>query len=495
VTTSPSIKKNYALNALVTFVNLAYPFATFAYLARIIGPGYLGKYYFASSLVAYFLFAASFGIPMYGAREIGRRRGDPAGLGKVFAELSLLNAFASLAATAAILATVAAVPEFRRDWPLFLILGAMVPLNALSLDFLFLGQENQAHIARRTLASKLAALAALFLLVREAGDYLWYAAITTGALLLHNLAALPAVRRAWPGSLAGLRPARHLRPVAFLFLTVLSANVYLNLDSVLLGLAADEREVGYYNAAVRLCRVAAVLLTAIGVTLLPRLARLVEEGREDEYRALLAKSFGFLCLLAVPASLILAIASPGLVRLFYGEAFAPAAATLQIAAPLVALTGITSFLGSQVMLPKSGEKPLFLCSLAGAAASPALILLLAPSWGASGAAWAAVGAEGSVLVAQLAWARARAGFRFAAEAGAWKFVAAGTAMAAILSVFRLATDLGPAALAAALAASCAAYAGLLLALGEPLAREMTTMAAARIRRAPGGGGPPGRPPC
>lgn len=481
MTTSPSIRRNYAINALLTLVNLAYPFATLAYLARIIGPGYLGKYYIASSLVTYFLFAASFGIPLYGAREIARHRGDREALGKVFSELALLNLFTSLAATALFAFVAASVPEFRDDWRLFLILGIMLPLNIFSVDFLFLGLEDQAHIAARSLASKSLSLVCLFALVREAGDYLWYAAITTGGLFLHNLTALPsAFRRAGP-RLRGLAAGRHLRPLALIFMTVLAANVYLNLDSVILGLLTEEKVVGWYNAALRLVRVAVALLTAIGITVIPRMTRFLDGGREDDIRALLGKSFDLLCLLAIPGCLVLGIAAPGIIALIFGPGFEAAVPVLRIAAPLVVLTGLTSYLGTQVLFPRGGEKAMLLSALAGAALSPALLLLLAPRYGPVGAAWSAVAAESAVLAVQWTWARVRYGMPAPIGPHTWKYLTAGAGFCAVLLAFRAWTPLAAPHLLSAVAVAGMAYLALLHFLKEPLLGELRSALSARLR--------------
>lgn len=482
----PSIKKNYTINALLTLINIAYPFLTLAYLARIIGPGYLGKYYFASSLTAYFLFAAAFGIPMYGAREIGRHRSDPEALGAVFSELALLNLLASLAAGAILAAVVAAVPAFRQDWPLFLILGASVPLNAFCLDFLFIGMENQANIALRVAIAKGLALGALFLWVHTAGDYIRYAAIATASLALQNALSLPAAFRIARPRRRGLRPWRHLRPLAYLLLTTLAVNVYFSLDSVVLGLFAGPESVGYYNAGIRLCRNAVALVTAVGVSVIPRLTYHLHGGREAEYLGLLRKSFGLILFTALPATLMLGLAAPGLIGVLFGKGFMAGVPALEIAAPVVLLTGFTHFLGQQVLFPRGDEKRLFQSGLVAAAVSLALNALFAARWRQEGAAAAAVATEAVVLGLQWHWARSRHGLGLFLGREARPYWIAGAAMAAILAVYRLWTPPGIGPLATALALASLAYLASLYALGETHVRAGVGMALRRLGR----GGPP-----
>ena len=495
LTPAASIRRNYVLNLLLTLLNIAYPFATLAYLARIIGPGYLGKYYIASSLVSYLLFAATLGIPLYATREIASRRGDAEATRKLVSELGLINAASSLVAGLVFLAVVAAVPDFRRDWPLYLILGLMVPMNAFCMDFLFMGMENPASIAKRALAAKSASLILLFLLVREADDYLWYAAITSGSALLHNASGVPSALRLVRPTLKGINPLVHARPLSLFLLNLVIVNVYFSLDSVVLGLLTDEKTVGYYNAAMRLSRVAATVLAAVGVTVLPRMTRFLEGGQEAEYRALIGKSLSLLFLLSVPASLTLGLAAPGIIALVFGAGFSEAAPALQVAAPLVAVTGLTGFMGAQAMLPRRGDLALVIASAAGAVVSLSLIVLLAPKYGHVGAAWASLGAETAVLASQWIWVRVRHGGISPGGLQPWKYVVAGAAMAAVLVVFRAATDLSPPCLAAALAASGAAYFGILYAVREPLLREAGAVLAGRLRRSPGAGGPGGTTPC
>ena len=476
-----SIKKNYTFNALFTLINIAYPLLTLAYVARIIGPEYLGKYYFANSLTTYFLFAASFGIPIYGTREIAKHRADPEALGTVFSELAWLNLLSSFGAGAAMAAVVAALPAFREDWLLFLILGAAVPLNVLCLDFLFYGLEDQGNIAARVAASKALSLAVLFLTVRTAEDYMIYAALITGSLLLQNLMALPSAARRVRLRRNGLRPGRHLRPLAYLLLTSLAVNVYLNLDNVMLGMLAGHESVGYYNAGMRLCRNAVILVTAVGMSVIPRISYHLHGGREAEYLALLRKSSGLILLAALPAMLMLGLCAPGLIAALFGPGFGPGTRALEIAAPLVLLSGLSHFLGMQVLFPRGDEKQVFRSALAAAAVSLGLNFLLASRWRQEGAAAAAVAAEATALA--ILWFQARRRHRIGLMLGrdSAPYFLAAAAMAAILLGYRWTGKDGIWPLTAALATASLAYVGLLYALGEFHIRNLADALARRLR--------------
>jgi O-antigen/teichoic acid export membrane protein len=277
-----SLKRNYFFSAVSALVGILYPIVTLAYVARVMGPGALGKYYFATSLAAYFLFAAGMGIPVYGTREIGRVRGNPAELKRIFSQLFFINALSSAFFALGYGIVVAVVPDFRAEAALFGIMGLLVLNNIFSFEYLYAGLERQDQIAYRSLASKLVSMALIFFLIRDQGDYLWFAAISVVMAVANNALALKGLKY-WAGFKEVVRSSLrlHYRPILLIALSMLFINVYINLDSVILGLITDPHAVGLYNAAVRPCRLVSILLSSMLGAALPRLSYYIAGGKKS----------------------------------------------------------------------------------------------------------------------------------------------------------------------------------------------------------------------
>lgn len=480
---APSVRRNWLLNISYSGMNIAFPVATMAYAGRVIGPALMGSYYVAASLAGYFFILAGLGIPMYGAREVARRRGNPGELSVLCAELALLNAFASLACFAAFAAIVYFVPAFSGNLPLFLLCGGVVLFNAFSVDYLFIGLEDFGNIAFRNLIAKSLGLVLLFALVRGPGDLLWFASIGLTVFVVGNaMGAAAAIKRSRP-DFRKARPAGHFRPLLILTLILVVTALYTNLDSVTLGLLAGDREVGIYNAGVRIAKIMVIFVTSIGIVLLPRLSEHHEHGRETEFTALIRKSLGLVAFLGLPCAAMVASASDAVAVTAFGPAFSEAGSVLRISAPLILVIGLTNCLGMQVLFPK-GEEKLILASVAAAAAvNVALNLLLIPMHGAQGAAWATLAAETTVLAVQVAasWKRhslaswfdgRMAGYALASLAAAvpfWLPFPGGAPLLVKLVVCGMAGG--------------AMYVGILAAFRDPIALELLARCGIRARKA------------
>src|SRR5208337_2249553 len=92
----PSIKKNYFFNSSLTLLNIIFPLVTFPYVLRVLGPENFGKVGFSTNLVGYLAILASFGLPVYGIKEIARSRENSDKLSGVFSSLFILGSITSI---------------------------------------------------------------------------------------------------------------------------------------------------------------------------------------------------------------------------------------------------------------------------------------------------------------------------------------------------------------------------------------------------------------
>ena len=86
-----SLNKNMIMGTILTLSNFIFPLITYSYVARIISPSGIGKVAFVNSVLSYFIYIASLGIPSYGLRECAKLRNDKEKLSKTFQELLIIN--------------------------------------------------------------------------------------------------------------------------------------------------------------------------------------------------------------------------------------------------------------------------------------------------------------------------------------------------------------------------------------------------------------------
>ena len=85
------LKKNLFYNALLSISQFIFPLITFPYSSRILGPSGIGSVNFIDSFTQYFLLFSALGIPVYGVREISKRKSHPADLAKLFNEILFIH--------------------------------------------------------------------------------------------------------------------------------------------------------------------------------------------------------------------------------------------------------------------------------------------------------------------------------------------------------------------------------------------------------------------
>ena len=86
-----SIVSNAIFNVVRVGSNLLITLITFPYISRVLGPEYLGKVNFATSVINYFVLFASLGIPLYGVIACSKVRDNKKELNKTVSELLILN--------------------------------------------------------------------------------------------------------------------------------------------------------------------------------------------------------------------------------------------------------------------------------------------------------------------------------------------------------------------------------------------------------------------
>jgi len=392
----PSIKKNYFYNTAFTIASFLFPLITFPYVARVLGPVYIGKVAFAESIVAYFALFASLGIPLYGIREVAKVRDDKEALNRIFSELFIINLSAMGISVLLFLSLFFLIEKIQAEEVLFLVLGINIVLGAFSIEWLYKGLENYQYITLRSLSFKVISLGLLFLLVRSQDNYVLFAGISVLALSGANILNMIHSRKYVKITLKKIHLRKHIKPIIILFSTSIAISIYINLDKVMLGFLADDKSVGLYTAAIKMNKITLAVVTSLAVVLIPRLSYYIEMNKKDEFLRLANKSLDFVFFLGIPSIIGILLLADNLVLMFSGERFMEAAYTVRILAPIILFIGLSNFFAFQIHLPENREKYNLYSVIVGASTNFFLNLILIPHFKHNGAAIATLIAEFSV---------------------------------------------------------------------------------------------------
>lgn len=396
-----SVKANYLFNLINSASQLLFPLITFPYASRIMMADGIGQVNFFQSIISYISLFTCLGIPMYAIREVAKVRDNPKKMTRITVEILLLHAFLTLLGYMAVAVICLTVTKVQTDIPLFLLLSATIFFTAIGCEWFYQGIEDFKYVAIRGLLVKLLSVVLLFLFVKTKEDILWYGAYTVLGVLGGNIFNFIRLRKYLHRDVIDFRalhPLRHLKPALHVFALNVVISIYLQLNNVLLGFMKDAEAVGYFTAATKIMMITMSISSSLGAVIMPRTSNLIAEGRMDEFRILIQKSYDFVLALAMPLTVGLIFTSPSIILLLSGEGFAPAVLTSQIVASNILMVGLSGVMGIQVLYPLGKINIVILCTLIGAAVNVFFNVLLIPRYGHNGTAVAYMLAEVAVTV-------------------------------------------------------------------------------------------------
>ena len=394
-----SLFKNAFWFLINNVLNIAFPFATGIYVARVLLPESIGIVTSAQNVVQYFVILAFLGIPTYGLREIAKARKDKDDLNKVYTELFIINLISTLFFSAIYLGLVFAVPEYRDNLPLYLITGALIILNALNNSWLFEGLEKFKFVSLRNVIFKAIMFAFLVAFVRKNDDYLIYAGITVfgtaGNYIVNFIFARKYVSFTWKG----LNLKRHLKSIFFLVAVNFAIEIYTLVDVTMLDIFSTKENIAYYKYGSSICRIILQVINTFTMVLIPRISLLYKEQKYDEYNDLLSKALKTIVVIAVPTIIGIQFVSVFLICKIYGDIYIYSAYVLNIISAILLISPVGYLLGSRTLLVSGNEKLMIIPVSCGAVVNIIGNLILIPLYAEIGASIASV--IGEVVVAAI----------------------------------------------------------------------------------------------
>lgn len=396
-----SVKLNLLMNAILKMSAFIFPLVTFPYVSRILGPTGNGLVTFAESVVSYFAIFAQLGIPTYGIKICAECRDDRVKLNRTVQELLIINIFTVIVSYAVLIVMVITVPRLAESQVLIMISSISILLNAFGMDWLFQALEQYTYVTFRNLGFKLLSIILLFLFIHSPKDYIILGAINVIGNYGSNTMNLLYARRFLSFKpMGGYHFARHIKPILVFFLLSVSITVYTSLDSVMLGFLSTTTAVGFFAAGTKMKTILTSAVSAIGNVLLPRMSDYVAHGKFEDFRRMVSKSLNLVILVTIPLTSYFFIMADATIKFLAGEEYVPAIIPMKILSFTVIVIGVTNVLGLQVLVPTDREKYTVVSTIVGAIVDFAVNIILIPEFGATGAAYATLAAEFSVLMTQ-----------------------------------------------------------------------------------------------
>jgi O-antigen/teichoic acid export membrane protein len=293
------------------------------------------------------------------------------------------------------LATIFSIPTLYHDREFLLVAGISVLFVPLNVDWFFSGREKFKLVTLRTLAAKVIAFGGLFIFVRTRDDIIPYLILTIVANLSSQIWNFGYMLKTEVRlQIKRLQIRKHLKAVLVLFASNITISIYTMLSTLLLGFLSDYTQVGYYTSAIKVSKMILPIVKAMSTVMIERINTIKgEKNSQTEILRLLNNSFGYMMMLAVPATIGLMTVASRFVPLFFGEEFIPAIMPTQLLSSLILIIGIANFFAGQILVAMGHEKKFLIAILLGAISNFVLNILLDSEYGAIGASIASVVTE------------------------------------------------------------------------------------------------------
>ena len=388
--------KNYLYNLSYQILIIILPVITIPYVTRIFTSEDLGNYVFYNSIVGYFSLFAMLGIGVYGTKQIAAA----SDVSSTFWNIYVIQLIASLLALSVYLIAFFSIPQMGGVIPL--ILGIVLFAKMIDISWLFSGKEDFKKITIRNIVVRLIGVISIFTFVKSSEDlYLYVFLIVIFDFLGQFVMWVPARKFIKRPSFNTNTIKKNLHPIVLLFLPQVAISLYAILDRTLLGLLGSYSDVGVYEQGQKLTSILLTVVSSLGAVMLPRVANLLSERRDQEAQNMVKFSFILYNLIIFPMMFGLVAINEVFVKLFLGQNFQDVKYVLYVLVFNIMFVGWTNILGFQVLVVRNKNKEFMLSTTIPAFVSVAVNIAVIPFFGYIGASITSVVVE--ILVFAIQW--------------------------------------------------------------------------------------------
>lgn len=386
-------KRKLVWNGLIysfkSVLGILFPLITFPYVSNILGPTNIGKVEYANSITNYFIYVAALGITTYAVREGAKVKDNIEALSKLSAELLLINAFSSAVAYIGII-IVCKLPLFSEYSLLILINSFIILFQTIGMEWVYNVKEEFTFITIRYIVMQILAIIFLFYFVKTPDDYYYYAiyiVLTTCGSNIINIFCLKKHINIFKCKRINVR--QHIKPVLLLFSISITATIFSNLDTTMLGIMSGESEVGIYQAGLKIDKIITNLLASLSLVVFSRSSYLLKDGdlsEKSQFKHLVNHFNGILMLIAAPITIGLFAVGRNITAVLLSEEYTKSGIVLMIIAGNVLLSAVGRIYGHQILIATKHDNQYFWSTLMALIIDMSLNLILIPKLGAIGTA-------------------------------------------------------------------------------------------------------------
>jgi O-antigen/teichoic acid export membrane protein len=348
------IKINVLSKGLLSVFNIAVPILIGPYILRILDIDLYTEFTKATSLLAWFLPFAVFGVNTYGLREISRSRTDRLKVNILFSEFCIINIVTSVVVSVVYITSAIFNSGY---FIVYLIISSEILFSFLGVEYINEAFENYGFILYKNIFLRLIYLVLIFIFIRKSHDIISFALISSGYVIANNSLSFLYVKR----SLSFEKPyPQHLwntfKGLVPVLILTNSSMLYTTLDRFFLSMFVNNYDITYYSISQSI--LLAILNVFLSITLasIPRLTFYFSNNKKAEYEDLLEKSASLFYLCVIPSCIGISLLADKIWFLYGGIKYSNAGPALSIFSLRYILFAIDSIASKQILFVAGKER-------------------------------------------------------------------------------------------------------------------------------------------
>ncbi|MCG5072830.1 flippase [Paraburkholderia tagetis] len=397
---SAGVGRNFIAMMTLQLGAYAMSFATFPYLARVLGPHQFGVFGYSMAIAAYGTTFTEWGFNLSGPRAVVECRNDPARLNELIWSIVAGKAVLCLISLGILCVVVLFNHQFAAVFLVILCSWIAVVANVFTMYWLMQGLERFRLLATVVLLARVLMLPLTFIFVRDSNDVLAAALIqAAGPFVAALFSVLVAYRTGVlkRPSVSVMSTWHRLVQGADMFVAAASVSLFSSANTMILGATAGAYQVGIYAAADKIRNVGNIIPAQINQVFFPRITALFKENREESAK-LTVKGLCAVQLITTGIAAFFCISASGVSALVLGEAYSGSVTVLKLLSLCAIAGNFSYFVGLQVLVPFGKAKTRSMIMLFGGLINVVVAFLVAPHFGAQGAAISLLAAEIVIIV-------------------------------------------------------------------------------------------------
>jgi O-antigen/teichoic acid export membrane protein len=384
------VTSNASMLLLGNMLRMLFTIVFVVYAARVLGVAGFGTYALAQNLVELALSLSATGLGILVTRETAK---DARWLERHLAPALVLVMGLSVVA-GGVLVLLASLAGYSAETRLAVLIGVFSLLPAamsVLAEAVLVAQDKAKYvglgIAAESFVRVAVGFAVLVLGFGLTGLFVVLIASRVAQLLFYASLLAPRLTEVkWRATLRSFSDlVRQWRVFA---LENWLSTLYLSLDVVFLSLFHGEAAVGIYEAAHKLIRFGAVAARCFTTAVFPYIARLHMDAN-DAFDRVNVQSTRYILAAVLPVAIVITLLAPQIVMVVFDQHYADSVPVLQVLAWVLIPQFLNPFL-SHVLFARGDQRQSLIVAAVALAAFLTVAVLLIPTWGAVGTAWASL---------------------------------------------------------------------------------------------------------